>query len=128
MDPRWTPLLKLQVVKGWIDSDGAPNYKGFDVAGDTTTEAGVDMATAERYGNGHGSLCAVFKDFDFDPSSPTYCDMKAVENPSPRWSLLDGVSCGDEARIDVCDDPKITTASQEQAWASPIWYAPTQQE
>ena len=119
-----TPLQKLQIVKGWIDADGAPNYKVFDVAGEAETGAGVDMNTGERYGEGHSSLCTVFEDPEFDPSLNTYYYMKAVENPSPRWSLLDCVSYSDDERPDVCDNPRIATAINEQAWTSPIWFTP----
>jgi hypothetical protein len=122
--PEATLLQKLQIVKGWIDADGAPNYKVYDVAGDSETDAGVNMQTGERFGEGHSSLCAVFKDPDFDPSLNTYYYMKAVENPSPRWSLLDCVSYAENERPDVCDNSRIATAINEQAWTSPIWFTP----
>jgi len=122
--PEATPLQKLQIVKGWIDADGAPNYKVFDVAGDAETDAGVDLQTGERVGEGHSTLCAIFEDSEFDSSLNTYYYMKAVENPSPRWSLLDCVSYADDARPDVCDNPRIATAINEQAWTSPIWFTP----
>lgn len=119
-----TPLQKLQIVKGWIDAEGVPNYKVFDVAGDADTEAGVNMDTGERFGDGHSSLCAVFEDSEFDPSLNAYFYMKTVENPSPRWSLLDCVSYTDDKRPDVCDNPRIAAAINEQAWTSPIWFTP----
>ncbi|NNC54702.1 MAG: DUF3604 domain-containing protein, partial [Pseudomonadales bacterium] len=50
------PLQKLQVIKGWIDADGNAHNKVFDVAGDINSEAGVDMKTGKRYGNGHSNL------------------------------------------------------------------------
>ena len=124
--PEATPLQKLQIVKGWIDADGAPNYKVYDVAGDFETDAGVDLQTGKRLGEGHSSLCAVFEDPEFDPALNAYYYMKAVENPSPRWSLLDCVSYTDNERPDVCDNPRIATAINEQAWTSPIWFTPQQ--
>ncbi len=119
-----TPLQKLQIVKGWIDADGNPNYRVFDVAGDPESSAGVDLKTAKRYGDGHASLCTVFEDPEFDAGEHAYYYMKAVENPSPRWSLTDCVSYPDDERPDVCNDPRIATAIQEQAWTSPIWFTP----
>ncbi len=119
-----TPLQKLQIVKGWIDADGVPNYKVFDVAGDADTEAGVNMNTGERFGDGHRALCTVFEDPEFDPSLNAYYYMKAVENPSPRWSLLDCVSYPADDRPDVCNNPRIAAAINEQAWTSPIWFTP----
>ena len=47
------------------------------------------MADGSRHGEGNASLCAVFKDEDFDPTQPAYYYLRVVENPSPRWSLLD---------------------------------------
>lgn len=126
--PEATPLQKLQVVKGWIDADGAPNYEVFDVAGDAETDAGVDLETGERFGDGHTTLCTVFEDESYDPSLNTYYYMKAVETPSPRWSLLDCVSYSDAERPDVCDQPNIATAINEQAWTSPIWFTPQRGE
>jgi hypothetical protein len=66
----------------------------------------------------------VFEDSEFDPSLHTYYYMKAVENPSPRWSLLDCISYPDGERPDVCDSPRISAVIQEQAWTSPIWFTP----
>lgn len=119
-----TPLQKLQIVKGWIDADGKKHYKVFDVAGDTDSTAGVDLKTGKRFGSGHMSLCTVFKDPEFTPDLNAYYYMRAVENPSPRWSLKDCLSYSDDTRPDVCNNPRIAAAIQEQAWTSPIWYTP----
>ncbi|NNM12655.1 MAG: DUF3604 domain-containing protein [Pseudomonadales bacterium] len=118
------PLQKLQLIKGWIDAEGNAHNKVFDVAGDAENDAGVDRQTGKRYGRGHSNLCAVFEDPEFNAAETAYYYMRAVENPSPRWSLLDCISYGEAERPDVCDSPKISAVIQEQAWASPIWYTP----
>ncbi|MBT8138252.1 MAG: DUF3604 domain-containing protein, partial [Gammaproteobacteria bacterium] len=114
----------LQLIKGWIDAEGNAHNKVFDVAGDAENDAGVDRQTGKRYGRGHSNLCAVFEDPEFNAAETAYYYMRAVENPSPRWSLLDCISYGEAERPDVCDSPKISAVIQEQAWASPIWYTP----
>ncbi len=117
-----TPLQKLQLIKGWVDSDGNTHNKVYDVAGDAETKAGVNLETGERFGDGHASLCAVFSDPDFDTSENAYYYMRAVENPSPRWSLLDCLGYSDDERPKECNDERISTAINEQAWTSPIWF------
>lgn len=123
-----TPLQKLQIIKGWIDADGQKHYKVFFVAGDSDSDAGVDLKTGERFGGGHSSLCGVFKDSEFDPDLNTYYYMRAVENPSPRWSLIDCLSYPADKRPGLCNEPRIAAAIQEQAWTSPIWYTPKHNE
>lgn len=119
-----TALQKLQLIKGWIDSTGSKHYQVFDVAGDANPTAGVDLQTGKRFGNGYSRLCGVFTDEAFNPAEAAYYYMRAVENPSPRWSLLDCISYSAAQRPSVCDDPSISTTIQEQAWTSPIWYSP----
>lgn len=119
------PLQRLQVVKGWLDANYRKHYKIFDVAGTPDNDAGVDLVTGERFGDGHETLCAVFEDPDFDPAEPAFYYLRAVENPSPRWSLLDCLKIEASDRPPVCgkesDVPKVI---QEMAWSSPIWYRP----
>lgn len=117
-----TPLQKLQLIKGWIDAEGNSHNKVYDVAGDAETDAGVNMDTGERFGDGHASLCAVFTDPEFDASENAYYYMRAVENPSPRWSLIDCLSYADGDRPKECNAPGISIAINEQAWTSPIWF------
>ncbi len=117
------PLQQLQIIKGWIDSDGQHHTGVFSVAGTPENGAGVDFDTGERFGEGHASLCAVFEDSDFDPSLPAYYYLRAVENPSPRWSLYDCRRLDESERPEVCSD-RERHIIQEMAWSSPIWYTP----
>ena len=124
LDSEATPLQKLQIVKGWVDSDGGKHYKVFHVAGDADSSAGVNMETGERYGDGHKMLCGVFEDPEYNPLDSAYYYLRAVENPSPRWSMIDCLAYSEAERPDVCDKETIYTTVLEQAWTSPIWLAP----
>ncbi len=118
-----TPLQQLQIIKGWIDAGGKQHYKVHTVAGSADNGAGVDTSTGQRYGDGHASLCAVFEDQEFDPEMPSYYYLRAVENPSPRWSLLDCLKLDEVDRPAVCQETSKHVI-QEMAWSSPIWYTP----
>jgi len=118
-----TPLQRLQIIKGWIDAKGQHRYEVHTVAGSSDNNAGVDVKTGERYGDGYDSLCAVFTDPDFDPELPAYYYLRAVENPSPRWSLYDCLKLNEGERPAVCEDPSKQII-HEMAWSSPIWYNP----
>lgn len=118
-----TPLQQLQVIKGWVDADGKRRYTVHTVAGTADNGAGVNVTTGKRYGKGHDSLCGVFTDEGFDPELPSFYYLRAVENPSPRWSLLDCLKRHKDDRPAVCQDP-TKQIIQEMAWSSPIWFTP----
>src|SRR6185369_15845102 len=64
MDPGWpghsgTPLQRIQIVKGWVDSDGATHDRVYDVAGDADNGADVDPKTCALIGADAPTLCAV---------------------------------------------------------------------
>jgi len=96
----------------------------FDVAGDSETNADVNVETGERYGQGHPVLCTVFTDPEFDPELSAYYYLRVVETPSPRWSLVDCLNWKPEDRLPICNDPEVPKIIQEMAWTSPIWYSP----
>ena len=122
-DAASAPLLRLQVIKGWVDESDQAHYKVFDVAGDAESAGSMDLDTGEWNGPGHDSLCAVFEDPEFDPAQPSYYYMRAVEAPSLRWSWRQCLEIPPEQRPAECENsaPKVI---QELAWTSPIWYLP----
>lgn len=123
--PGATPLQQIQLIKGWVDELGQGHYKVFQVAGTPDNGAGVDLETGERHGTGHASLCTVFRDPEFDPSQYSYYYMRVLENPSPRWSLLDCLRIPGDQRPGVCaKEGEAVRVIQEMAWSSPIWYRP----
>jgi len=117
-------LQQLQLIKGWIDADGAGRYEVIPIAGSPDNGATVDPETGERSGDGHDSLCAVFRDEAFDPGLHAYYYVRVVENPSLRWSVHDCLRLAPEDRPAVCSDGSRPQTIQEMAWTSPIWYRP----
>ncbi len=128
-----TPLERIQIVKGWVDSDGNAQEKVFDVAGGDRT-ADVDINTCETSGSGYASLCTVWPDPEFVPAQRAFYYARTFENPVCRWSTMLcnelGVDCGDidnvpEDFVECCspiiEDQKVI---KERAWSSPIWYRP----
>ncbi|SDK12653.1 DUF3604 domain-containing protein [Microbulbifer yueqingensis] len=129
-DPEGANLDRVQVIKGWVDSDGETHEKIYNVKWSGTRKADaqgkipavgntVNLKTAE-YTNDIGApqLVGVFRDPDFDPGQKAFYYVRALEIPTPRWTLYDRV------RFDVEMDKKVPMTLQERAFSSPIWYTP----
>ena len=129
-DPLAAPLQRVQVVKGWIE-DGTTYEQVYDVAcSDGLTvdpgthrcpdnSARVDLETcAVSDGVGASELKTVWADPDFDADERAFYYLRALENPTCRWSTWDALRAGAEPRRD------IPATIQERAWSSPIWFAP----
>jgi hypothetical protein len=127
-----TPLQRIQVVKGWVDAQGQSREQVYDVAGGDNG-ASVDSSSCAARGEGHSSLCAVWRDPQFDADVPAWYYSRVVENPSCRWSqrmcVAAGVNCAEPDTIgegyEACCAPEHRPVIQERAWSSPIWYTPT---
>ncbi|MDG2333830.1 MAG: DUF3604 domain-containing protein [Myxococcota bacterium] len=129
-DPNTTSLQRLQVIKGWIDSEGETHEAVFDVACsggvgiDPATHrcpdngASVDIGDCSVSGDGAAQLRAVWSDPGFDPGERAFYYARVLENPTCRWSTWDAVRAGIPARSD------LATTIQERAWSSPIQYQP----
>ncbi len=130
-DPASGNLDRIQVVKGWVDRDGAQHEAVYDVAWsdgrkqDLATGAlppvgnTVDAATA-TYANriGDAELSGVWSDPDFDAQHHAFYYVRVLEIPTPRWSTRDAVALG----VPIPDG--LPVSIQERAWSSPIWYTP----
>ena len=122
-------LQRAQVVKGWVDAEGGFHQGVYDVAGGPNG-AGVDLATCTPRGPGASSLCAVWRDPDFDPGRRAVYYLRVLENPSCRWSqrqciaLPEGGREGEPEgeRPAACTDPSVPSTIQERLWTAPIWY------
>lgn len=126
-DPLGANLDRVQIIKGWIDSEGRSHEKIFDVAPlDRRDESTgnllavgntVDTNTA-TYDNsiGSSSLSAYWRDPEFDPRQPAFYYARVLEIPTPRWSTYDAVRLGVE--------PMEPAIIQERAVGSAIWYSP----
>jgi hypothetical protein len=129
------PLQRLQIIKLWVEG-GEAYERVYPVAGDPDNGAGVDLASCQRRGPGFDSLCAVWRDPDFDPGLRALYYARAVENPSCRWSPYvcnaHAVDCSDPGSVprelEPCCDPSYPRTIQERAWTSPIWYTPLKSE
>ena len=130
-DPQGAPLQRLQVIKGWADSDGETHEEVYDVA--CSEGAPVDPATHRCPPNGAtvdlsdctissdtgaSQLRTVWQDPDFDASERAFYYARALENPSCRWSTWDAIREGIAPRED------LQKTIQERAWTSPIWLVP----
>lgn len=119
-----TPLQQIQIIKGWLDSDGKSREKVFTVAGDSNNGASVDTATCERKGKGEARLCVRWTDPEFDPQRSAFYYARVLENPTCRWSTYTCNQLPANKRPEACTDPLVPKIIQERAWSSPLWYNP----
>lgn len=113
------PLQRLQIIKGWVDEHGGLQQRVFDVAGDSHSDADVDLDTCEPRGKGYAQLCAVWSDDDYSQDAVYYA--RVLENPSCRWSTYECNALAPDDRPETCNDPNYDKTIQERAWTSPIW-------
>lgn len=118
------PLQRLQVIKGWVAGNGDHHQRIYDVAGDPNNGASVDLNTCTPRGKGFPQLCTVWEDPEFDPAQRAVYYLRAVENPSCRYTAWQCLSLPPGERPADCDSPLIGPVIQERAWSSPIWYTP----
>ena len=130
-DPKSGYLDRIQVVKGWLDDDGATQERVYDVvwAGDnrlqsdgTLTPIGdsVDLATGLADNSiGAASLSTVWADPDFDADQAAFYYVRVLQIPTARHSLLDKLALADDSI-----DTRRPDTIQERAYTSPVWYRP----
>ena len=130
-DPKHANLDRIQVVKGWVDDDGLPQEKVYDVALSDERVPGadgkvppvgntVDLATGNWTNDiGDAELMAVWTDPDFDRSKRAFYYVRVLQIPTPRATLYDAIALG----VDVAETGNPATI-QERAYSSPIWYTP----
>jgi hypothetical protein len=127
-DPIGANLDRYQIVKGWLDADGNPQERVYDVAWSDGRVAGADGklppvgSTVEgaTWTNTIGApeLIAVWQDPDFDPALPAFYYGRVLEIPTPRWTAYDAAYFG------TTPLPGTVMELQERAYTSPIWYTP----
>jgi len=129
-DPYGGNLDRVQIVKGWLDSDGQRHEQIYNVvwSGDRQLdESGklpsvgntVDVATATWTNTiGASELSTVWRDPDFDPDQPAVYYARILEIPTPRWTSFEAARFG----VTVPSESPMTT--QERAYTSAIWYSP----
>jgi hypothetical protein len=129
-DPIGANLDRIQIVKGWLDSQGQTQEKVYDVAWSGGRQPGadgklpavgntVDVASATWTNTiGASELATVWKDPDFDPTESAFYYTRVLEIPTPPWYVYDAFRFGTDIPADA------PTSQQERAYTSPIWYTP----
>lgn len=130
-DPIGANLDRYQIVKVWMDKDGAVHEKAYDVvwSGDRSIDKNtgklaavgstVDIKNATwSHIIGASELVATWKDPDFDPQQQAFYYGRVLETPTPRWTAYDAKHYG----IEPLPDTRMVL--QERAYTSPIWYSP----
>jgi hypothetical protein len=131
-DPLSAPLQRLQVIKGWVDSEGNTHEEVIDVA--CAGGAAVDPQTKRCPDNGArvnlsdcsinpetgaGQLSVLWHDPEFNVGQRAFYYARVLENPTCRWSTWDAVRAGVPPR------PDLARTLQERAWSSPIQFHTT---
>jgi hypothetical protein len=129
-DPIGANLDRVQVIKGWVDSEGQTHERVYNVAlsdgrrvdrnGDAPPVGStVDLASA-TYANSIGDpeLAVVWRDPDFNPQETAFYYVRVLQIPTPRWTAYDA------SRYNVPHPENIPSTIQERAYSSPIWYTP----
>jgi uncharacterized protein DUF3604 len=128
-------LDRIQIIKGWLDTNGKQQERIYDVAvsdarpidneGRCKTSVGntVDVANA-TYTNTIGAplLSAFWTDPHFNPNERAFYYVRVIEIPTPRWTAYDAKFYG------VQMSPDVPMVLQERAYTSPIWYTPGKTE
>lgn len=130
-DPNGANLDRIQIVKGWLNDDGESQEQVYDVAlsgGRVVGKDGhappvgntVDLKNSTyRNSIGAAMLQTFWEDPDFDRKQRAFYYARVLEIPTPRWSTYD-------AKVFGADVPEnVDRTTQERAYTSPVWYAPT---
>ncbi|MFT4887222.1 MAG: hypothetical protein ACI8V0_001447 [Pseudohongiellaceae bacterium] len=131
-DPNSAPLQRVQIIKGWVEN-GESQEAVYDVA---CSDGGIVDPVSHRCpdngaqvnladcrissGLGAAELKASWQDPEYDPTQNAFYYLRAMENPSCRWSTWDAIRAGVEPRSD------LAATIQERVWSSPIWITPVQ--
>lgn len=143
-----TPLQRVEIIKGWLDSSGALHTKVFKVEGDNTGPK-PDASCVVTKASEPEQLCGLWTDPEFQANQRAFYYARALENPSCRWSTwmcvkakVDcsqigkvtgqflGASAGYEGCCNITRNGSTYSATnkfdtiEERAWGSPIWYEP----
>jgi hypothetical protein len=130
-DPDGANLDRIQVIKGWLDADGKPQERIYDIAVSDGRSIAPGGRCKEPVGNtvdveeatyinaiGNAVLGAYWQDPEFDPAQRAFYYVRVLEIPTPRWTTHDAKFFGIKRPEDV--PPSI----QERAYTSPVWYTP----
>lgn len=133
-DPLGANLDRIQIVKGWLDENGAAqeevhnvvwsnaDVRTLDAQGNLTSVGSTVNEMEATYSNSIGAdaLRGFWQDPDFDPAQKAFYYARVMEIPTPRWLAYD------RKNYDLYDEmpEDVRYSSQERAYSSPIWYSP----
>ncbi len=130
-DPDGANLDRVQVIKGWLDSDGNTQEKIYDVAVSDGRKIGDDGRCRTPVGNSVDTSTPSYRnsigapqfqtfwiDPDFNPSQRAFYYVRVLEIPTPRWTLYDSRKFGTEIPAEA------VATIQERAYSSPVWFTP----
>jgi len=130
-DPYSGNLDRMQIVKGWLDTEGETHEKIYDVLVSDGRKIGADGRCKTPVGNtvnaaeatwsnsiGDAEMIGVWTDPEFDPSLSAFYYVRVIEIPTPRWTAYEA------KRFGVKMDAKVPMTTTERAYTSPIWYTP----
>jgi hypothetical protein len=131
-DPNSANLDRIQVVKGWEDSEGKVHEKVYNVDWSNHELRSMDASgyvadipstvKGAIYSHKYGAaeLSALWKDPEFKADQKAFYYVRVIEVPSPRWTAYDA------AKFDVEMPEIVKKTTQERAYSSPIWYEPAE--
>ena len=129
-DPIGGNLDRIQIIKGWFDTEGKTHEEVYDVVWSGDRKPGADGklpgvgntvdVTNATWTNSIGSpeLVTVWEDPDFDPALPSFYYARVIQIPTPRWTAYEAM------RFKIKMPDKVPMTIQERAYTSPIWYNP----
>ncbi|MEM7279403.1 MAG: DUF3604 domain-containing protein [Pseudomonadota bacterium] len=121
-DPLSVNLERVQMIKGWVDSDGKTHEQVFNVAwsdeGSRDLSAEGALTPVDETSRGATELRARWIDPGFSPQQAAFYYLRVLEMPSPRWTAHDVAEYG----ANMAEHVPMT--HQERAYTSPIWYTP----
>jgi hypothetical protein len=122
------PLQRLQMVKGWIDAEGVTHESVRDISCSDGLKidasilrcpdngASVNIANCEGLGNtGAAQMAVAWKDPDYHSDQNAFYYVRALQNPTCRWSTYDAL------RLGQTPPSHVPATIRERAWSSPIW-------
>lgn len=129
-DPDGANLDRVQIIKGWVDSNGKTQEKIYDIAVSDNRKPGKngkyppvgntvnlkDVTYTNSIGDAY--LQAYWKDPDFDPKQRAFYYARVIEIPTPTWLAYDVKVFG--AKLPKGANP----IHQERAYTTPVWYTP----
>ncbi len=100
-DPASVELERIQMIKGWLDSQGNSHEEVYDIV------------VAE---DGAVEFLSFWQDPDFDPLQDAFYYLRVLEVPKPRWTTIDAI------RFKTRQNEAVPKTIQDRAYTSPVWY------